>query len=270
MNINSSYGNSQSLVGGEESYIPVNPNKDGVTQSEFFYISSLLQSLYTADIYEKGGVAFGMNADWYDETINAYASREPGLWSVHINGGMARAQGMNKDSLAFIICHEIGHHLAGGPQTFKFDGWPSAEGQADYWATSKCLKRYYHFLQNQEFSVDPAVPERALKDCAAVYNTSLEYRICLRTMNAVVSFGHFINSLPDTKQFVNILTPDDRQVKGTNMNDYPRAQCRIDTLYSGALCYLDASLKTSDDDPKVGHCNDQKKPGARPRCWYKP
>lgn len=264
------FGHTSSYRSGEESYIPINHNKNGITETEFYNTASILHGLYTDAIYEKGEVGFSMNADWYDETINAFAVREPGLWSVFINGGMARAAGMNKDGLAFILCHEIGHHLGGAPRTFKYDGWPSSEGQADYWAGSKCLKKYYQFLKDEPFEMDSHVPEKAIKECGVVYNNSLDYRVCLRTMNAIVGFAKFINSLPDTKQFVSILTPETKEVRGTNTNDYPRAQCRIDTIYSGALCNLDASLKTSDDDQRIGNCNDQKKPGARPRCWYRP
>lgn len=251
-------------------YIEARPAKDYITEAEFGSVISLLHHLYDPIFLKVASTKLNMHADWLDDTVNAYATRELKIWSVHVSGGIARAEGMNQDSLAFIVCHEIGHHLGGAPLSHRFSGWPTAEGQADYWATSKCLKKYYHFLKDETFFIDSEIPTQALKDCSTVYPSSVDYRICVRTMNSIAAFARFLNALPDTKQFVSILTPDKRQVRGTNHNDYPRPQCRIDTVYSGALCYLDADLQTSAADQRVGHCNDYNKLGARPRCWFKP
>ena len=47
-----------------------------------------------------------------------------------------------------MICHEVGHHLGGAPfmpkyyeDYYLFRG--SSEGQADYYATSNCLKKWF-------------------------------------------------------------------------------------------------------------------------------
>ncbi len=241
-----------------------------VTENDFNFVTKTLYKIYAPKISEKSGLKFILNANWKDDTVNAFATREVDSWSVHIAGGIARGKGMTKDSLALVICHEIGHHLAGAPRTFLYEGWPSAEGQADYWATSKCLKNYYQEIFGEEFIIDQTVPEKVVLDCNSIYKTPSTLKICLRSMMASLSFSQFLNSLPGVKTPISLETPDTRQVKGTNTNDYPRPQCRFDTLYQGALCDIDANVLTSDDDEDVGHCTNQNKPGTRPRCWYKP
>ena len=116
---------------------------NAVTEHQFNTVIKLLYNIYAPVIEDLHGVRLVMNADWRDATVNAYATREIETWTVHVAGGIARAQGMTQDSLALIVCHEIGHHLGGAPRTFLYEGWPSAEGQADYWASSKCMKKYF-------------------------------------------------------------------------------------------------------------------------------
>ncbi len=241
-----------------------------VTEHDFNTVTKILHKIYAPVVLEKAQVPLIMNATWGDDTVNAYATREVESWTVHVAGGIARAKGMTKDSLALIVCHEIGHHLGGAPRTFLYEGWPSAEGQADYWATSKCLKNYYAELKNEELSINENIPDKVIKDCSNVYKNVTELKVCIRTMLASISFAHFLNNLPDAKVTVSIDATDARQVKGTNTNDYPRAQCRIDTLYQGALCSIGSNVATSETDAKIGHCNDVNRPGTRPRCWYKP
>lgn len=250
-------------------YYPVGPAKDYITESEFNEVIYYLQQLYAPEALQKGNATLEINGFWNDDTFNAYAIREDKKWNVSVFGGFARAEGMNKDAFALFVCHEIGHHLGGAPLTYKFNGWPSSEGQADYWATSKCLKKYYTFFSSQEFVLDEEIPKKAIEDCGDVYYSSNEYRVCLRTMNAVKAFERVLNNLPNSKSSVSILTPDKKQVKGTNNNDYPRPQCRLDTVYNGALCYIEYNILTTDREPRTGNCNELNKPGARPLCWYK-
>lgn len=243
---------------------------EAVTEHQFNVVTQTLFKLYAPKIKEKGNVDLVMNADWKDPGVNAFATREETTWTVHVAGGIARAKGMTKDSLALIVCHELGHHLGGAPRTFLYEGWPSAEGQADYWASSKCLKNYYNELKNEDVTLDSNVPEKIVNQCTISYKNYVDKIICVRTMMASLDFAHFLNLLPDAKNPVSLDGTDTRQVKGTNTNDYPRPQCRFDTLYQGALCDIAYDVATSETDAKIGHCNDTTKPGTRPRCWYKP
>jgi len=246
---------------------------DTVSEHDFNLITKVLHRLYAPDIEEKSGLKFVMIADWLDGTVNAYATRSVDAWNVHINGGIARAKGMTDDGFALIVCHEIGHHLGGAPRTKLFEGWPSAEGQADYFATSKCLKRYYAELGlgEEDLSLNnSSIPQKVLVDCNSVYKNLSDLKVCVRSQMAALDFAHFLNSLPDVRTPVMLEVVDAKVVKGTNVNAYPRPQCRFDTLYQGSLCAIHSDVATSDTDAKIGHCNDESKPGTRPRCWYKP
>lgn len=243
---------------------------EGVTEHDFNVVTTTLFKLYAPVVKEKSNVELVMNADWKDATVNAFASREVGTWTIHVAGGIARAKGMTKDALALIVCHEIGHQLGGAPRTFLYDGWPSAEGQADYWASSKCLKKYYYELRNEEVRLDTSIPEKLINQCSVVYKTYTDIKICARTMMASVDFAQFLNELPDVRIPIDLEGFDTREVKGTNTNNYPRPQCRFDTLSQGALCDIAFDIATSETDAKIGHCNEITRPGTRPRCWYKP
>ena len=247
-------------------------NFDTVSEQNFFEIIQRLHKIYSPDIEKKSGLKFLMIADWKSTTVNIYANRLVDAWIVSVNGGFARTYGMTDDSFALAVCHEIGHHLGGAPRTFLHARWPAAEGQADYFATSKCLKRYYADLESEEAYVinKYSVPNKILEDCRGIYKNQEDFKICVRSQMATIDFAQFLNSFPDVRTLATFEAKDPKVVKGTNTNDYPKDQCRIDTLYQGSLCDIHSSVATSDSDAKLGHCNDESKPGTRPRCWYKP
>jgi len=239
-----------------------------VTEQDFFDIASRLEKLYIPFIKNNYQVDFVIEKDWKDNTVNSYATREIDTFKVHILGGIARASGMTRDSLALVICHEIGHHLGGAPKTFLYDRWPSAEGQADYFATSKCLKKYYQEYSFEEVPIDRNIPEKVMADCRARNTNGKEEKICIKVALASLAFADFLNNMPNNKIKVDLLTPDTREVKGTNTNDYPRPQCRFDTLYAGTMCNAHPDSLFSNTDPNIGACTTT--PGSRPLCWYKP
>ena len=244
---------------------------DTLSEHDFNVVTSTLYKIYAPVIEAVSGLKFNMVADWQDGTVNAYATRTVDAWNVHINGGIARAKGMTMEGLAVIVCHEIGHHLGGAPRTFLYYGWPSAEGQADYFATSKCLKKYFAQLSVEEhFAIDQSIPEKVILDCNSVYKSLADLKICVRSQMAALDFAHFLNSLPDVRNPILLTATDPKVVKGTITNEYPKPQCRFDTLYQGSLCGVHSDVATSETDAKIGHCNDESKPGTRPRCWYKP
>ncbi len=267
-----SFGSAIVPVNGPRNTYAELKNFNTVTEQDFLFITRLLYKIYAPDIEAKSGLKFLMLADWQEDTVNAQAYRRPEGWGILINGGFARAHPITDDSFALIICHEIGHHLGGAPRTFEYDRWPSAEGQADYFATSKCLKRYYAELELYEsYEIDSTnIPKKVLSDCSDVYKKFSDFKICVRSQIASLDYAQFLNTLPDTNSLVALGLKDARVVKGTNTNHYPRAQCRFDTLYQGSLCAIDSNVASSDTDAKIGYCNDESKPGARPRCWYKP
>jgi hypothetical protein len=70
---------------------------------------------------------------------------------------------------------------------------------------------------------------------------------------------------------VDYKTPDNNVVMRT-YDGHPRAQCRLDTYFQGALCDKASNLDFSNTDPAVGACikRDGYTQGLRSLCWYKP
>lgn len=244
-----------------------------VSEKDFFEVIKTLERSYTSFAKNNYQATLIFEKNWLNETINAQATIDPTnpkIWKVQVSGGMARAYGMTKDAFALVLCHELGHYMGGAPNSYLYGGWPSAEGQADYWATSKCLKKYFYELQPLTFHENSFVPIKATDDCLSVYRNPLEQKICIRSMMASLEFANFLNILAHPKVAVQFEAPDTRVVKGTNFNDYPRPQCRFDTLYQGALCPISFTQVTSDTHSSISSCTSYDIPGARPRCWFFP
>jgi hypothetical protein len=244
-----------------------------ISEKDFVQIINTLEVSYTDIVKINYQATLVFEKNWVNETVNATAYRDqldPKIWRIQVPGGMARANGMTKDAFALVLCHELGHHLGGAPHSFLYGGWPSAEGQADYWATSKCLKKYFYEVGSEPFHFNNSVPPKVLADCSSVYHQELEQNICVRSMMASIEFGQFLNALAIPKTVVHFDASDTRVVKGTNTNDYPRAQCRFDTLYQGALCPISFTQMTSDLDTNIASCTSYETFGARPLCWFSP
>src|SRR4051812_44237815 len=56
-----------------------------------------------------------VNYLWNNSTVNAFATREGNIWILNMFGGMARRKEMTPDGFTLVVCHELGHHLAGYP-----------------------------------------------------------------------------------------------------------------------------------------------------------
>jgi hypothetical protein len=183
-------------------------------------------------------------------------------------GGLARHPMMTVDGFMMVVCHELGHHIGGAPK-IRAD-WASNEGQADYFASTKCLRRVMEKDNNEEvvarLTVEPTVKAR----CEAIYKSSSEVAICKRIGVAAKVLGKVLSDL-GREGAVDYTTPDKSVVMRTNDN-HPKAQCRLDTYYQGALCDKASTLDFSDSDPAVGACikRDGYTEGVRSTCWYKP
>jgi hypothetical protein len=79
---------------------------------------------------------------WESTTINSQAWRLGSERYVRVYGGLVRHPKMTKPGLALMLAHETGHHL-GGPAYDPDMPWISWQGQADYWAASKGMKKVF-------------------------------------------------------------------------------------------------------------------------------
>jgi len=205
-------------------------------------------------------------------SVNAYAMREGSVWIIRFQGGLITHPKFNADVYVTVLCHELGHHLGGAPyKTPKHPKryWTSAEGQADYFASNVCLKRFLANKTNENIQMQ--FSDVIQTECRRNYSRSQDYFLCLQNAKIAVSTGDFLYHLGQTRRGKryrrpNIATPEKKQASVINL-EHAKPQCRLDTLFQGALCNIDnfypfnIYMNCPDDiaSPLAG---------ARPGCWY--
>jgi hypothetical protein len=150
---------------------------NNMTQEEFNQVIDSVENTYAPIVRELGGTLF-VDRRWSNPTVNAYATRTgPGgkTWKVAMFGGLARHSTITKDAFAAVVCHEIGHLMGGMPRYAQNRNHMSTEGQADYFAMNKCLKRTW---TNDTFTTDAP---KYVQDQCKTHKTEKAYKICLRS-----------------------------------------------------------------------------------------
>lgn len=237
----------------------------GITQDEYAEILYKVKNYYDPIVSAQGG-ELNMVDQWRNDGVNGYATRNGNRWNVEILGGYARHKLSSKEAVAFLTCHEMGHHLGGTPRLGPWLGWASAEGQSDYFASLKCVRHIYRDDDNEAAVAALDVPEFLRAKCEQQFANRLDQFLCIRgAMGGYLMTkiwenggGHF--------QFD---TPSPHKVTYTTTG-HPESQCRIDTYLQGSLCEIPAHVDVSNSDPLVGTCNKSTghKVGFRPACWY--
>lgn len=166
--------------------------------------------------------------DWSNRWILGGSRLEGRNFHVYFAGGMARMPGMGRLGMAFVLCHELGHLLAGEPKQLPASEseWASVEGQADDWAVRVCLPRW--FREAPRLFLSEAPVEGAQAVCM---DGGQEY--CALRMSAVAEFlwsyeTMMKHSLPRFD------TPERSEVESTNPY-YPSVQCRLDNAVAASL-----------------------------------
>lgn len=248
----------------------------GISETQFNKVIDRVGALYTQTVAELGGnLQFERN--WTDGTVNAYAHRDEQtgkIWYVSMFGGLARHPQMTEDGFAVVVCHELGHHLGGFPKKKDSMGnirWASNEGQADYFSTLKCLRKYFAGMDNQSVVSKLNVPALVTETCKKSFANAEEIAICQRSSMAGLNLGNFFKVLMGTKADVNFATPD-KAVVSVTFDNHPAAQCRLDTYFQGSVCDKSVREDVSDTDGNQGTCTQRNgdKLGLRPLCWFQP
>ncbi|OGS45105.1 MAG: hypothetical protein A3J79_02340, partial [Elusimicrobia bacterium RIFOXYB2_FULL_62_6] len=209
-----------------------------------------------------------INRLWEDSTVNASTQRIGNRYILNMYGGLARHDAITQDGFALVVCHELGHQVGGAPK-YAYQ-WASNEGQADYYASLKCMRKVFSSASTKDFSRMAASDPVAEQACAAAHKSAAQRALCVRNAMAGLSvtglFASFGNG-PAPK----LDTPDPKVVASTQ-DKHPASQCRLDTYFQGSLCPVSASKDVSDDDAALGTCTASQghSVGLRPRCWYKP
>ena len=234
---------------------------NGMTQNDFNKIIESVE-IYYAPIVKSFGAKLVINRKWSDTTVNAQAYQKGTTWYVDMFGGLARRPEITFDGFAMVLCHEIGHHLAGYPFV---EDWAANEGQSDYFAMHSCAKTIWTTTEEVD-TVDPVVDPVAKKICDQYAPDDLN--LCYREMNAGYSLASLLGALNGMQVAFN--TPDKTKVKKT-ASTHPNAQCRLDTYVAGTICNIawDNSIIPQTESESSNYlCTDAVK--ARPRCWFKP
>ena len=246
---------------------------EGLTEEQFNSVIDKVEAIYAPIVSSEGG-NLKVARNWTDGTVNAYASRSGTTWNVAMFGGLARHSTITEDGFALVICHEIGHHIGGAPKKVSYwsNSWASNEGQSDYWANLKCLRRVFkddNSLRKVRAMND--IPAELENKCKAVFETAAERAVCIRGGMAGLSVSKLFQALRNAEVEPKFETPDAKIVTRTDDN-HPAYQCRLDTYFQGSLCQAHYTDDVEQDHEVTGTCHGAigSRIGTRPLCWFKP
>jgi hypothetical protein len=242
-------------------------------EETFNLIVKRIEDLYSPTV-KSLGADLTINKLWNDPTRNANAEKLDKKWVVNVYGGMFRHKDMTEDGFALVVCHEVGHLLGGAPflnnQVFDL----SVEGQADYWGSAICLKKYFNEFPEDNIHLKPSI---AKTKCDSEFvNDEHEKNNCYRGVLAGFSLATFLAHNDGTKEIDTNESASGIKLKYT-YQDHPEAQCRMDTYLAGTLCTVpdttDAFEEKLLQDKLVTDLlcqNDQtgQFEDKRPTCWY--
>ncbi len=201
--------------------------------------------------------------NWESDRVNAHATRDDqGDMLLSVDGGMLKHPLMGPDAFMAILCHELGHHLGGAPRQFRGNtqmrSWSSAEGQADYYAASKCLPA----LWEDQTSNEQSSPEwdKALGLCQGD-------KLCARVSMAGLAVARIFASLRDGYTLPALEGRTSFPALST-VYGHSTPQCRLETFMAGSLCMDRKDSAFDPQDPFSGTCSEGV--GARPTCWFMP
>ncbi len=254
--------------------ISVNQKRDGgLTEEQFNAVIDKVEATYDSIVSSEGG-KLKVARNWEDGTVNAYASRSGTTWNVAMFGGLARHETITEDGFALVVCHELGHHIGGAPKKVSYysNSWASNEGQADYFANLKCLRRVFNNESNMRVvRAMKDIPDELVGKCKAVWERADDRALCIRGGMAGMSVSKLFQALRNSTVEPKFETPDAKVVTRTDDN-HPAYQCRLDTYFQGSLCNIPFNDDVEQDNEVTGTCHGAigSRIGTRPLCWFKP
>ena len=248
-----------------------------VSKSDFNRVIDRAEKYYGPIIDHKHWGDLIINRYWQGSTVNATAQRDEDDWIVNMYGGLARRPEITLDSFTLVLCHELGHHLAGFPFV---SSWAANEGQSDYFAAHSCARMFWKEEKQDNASYRNSAHPAAKAKCDYSYPTIEEQNLCYRISAAGQSLANLV-ALISNNQSPSYDTPDTKIIHRTT-NYHPEAQCRLDTYLAAALC------PTTFDDMKIPGLYRNRKEAEieaiqnscsqfnlehiysmKPKCWYK-
>jgi hypothetical protein len=250
-----------------------------ITEAVFNERISQLQTTFAPIVKGHGG-RFSLKAKWKNDRLVARATQMFGSWKVEFSGGLARRPELSPDGMTLIVCHEIGHHLAG----FPYDGsWAAAEGEADYFSTHVCAKKMWGQETQKNAEARASVKPFAKLKCDSIYSSTPDQDLCYRTSVASESVIQTMASLLN-RPMPQFDSPDSEVVTKTLLS-HPGVQCRMDTLFQGGNCSAQFNEQTipgkkvsggktsveAEQEASANSCTQTAgySEGLRPSCWFK-
>lgn len=246
--------------------LTVQGTASGVTELEYNSVLDQVEKAYAPVVAAKKAT-LSIDRAWSNDEVNAYAWRSGSTWMVQMLGGIARHPLMNADGFAAVTCHEVGHHLGGAP---RYPQGLAADGQSDYFATLKCLRKVWENDDNSAIVAKMTVAPVVQSSCEKSFSDRASIAICIRSSYAGLSAASTLAKLSRLPA-PTFETPDLSKVLYTNVR-HPKAQCRLDTYFAGSICPTAWADELNDFDATAGNCAMEKGAtvGYRPLCWYKP
>lgn len=194
-------------------------------------------------------------------SINAYATIDnDDIPTVVIPKKLFSHPLIDIDGISLLICHEIGHFYGGAPKQYrgnsKKKSWSSAEGQADFYSTSICLKKLLP-QNNPKFDIDkyPNIKIELSQIC--------QNQNCFRIGLASYKISKIYAEIKFWNRELSVLKKDSSKVFQI-LRGHPNPQCRLDTLIAGLLCQEIRDLSQSEE--LFLTCTEEQY--KQPSCWF--
>ena len=191
---------------------PIPPIHSNPNASRYQDIDSIIKNTYQP-VFSRKGLSLSIRMVGADigNGVKGAATRKEGNTIAIVIDDKLQHQ-VSKAGYALILCHEVGHYVAGEPYR---SGGISAEGQADYWAMRACLGRIINQIEANSGGVGQQL-------CRG-------NQVCAKMANAGEEVGQWLNMIIGSHQRVSILNEDRNTVYRTNVM-YPSVQCRLQTF----------------------------------------
>jgi hypothetical protein len=241
-----------------------------VDKNDYLRITNTLHSIYSDKIADQGGHLKFILSETAG-VANAYAAKKSeGNWEITVISSFLSLSHQTVPTLGMILCHEIGHFLGGKPyvvgkqMTAAVRAWApkkmSVEGQADYFATSECIKNLAKKIPDLFINNKGLLNLPSAQECQRSYTSEKEIKLCNEILSAshqtILVYQQILDQLNTPSSFFEKIenAPSDRTLD--IVGEYPELDCRYETFIKGALC---SSLN-------VNECDDLK--WGRPSCWF--
>jgi len=234
-----------------------------ISKDAFDQVLDLVEDAYSQDFLAQNQ-RLRVDRYWESEHEKASAWKEEDIKgetsSIRLDGGIARHIEITKDAFLLIVCHEVGHHIAGAPRIWKF----SVEGQADYFGASECMRRLLPLVSEDDQVPYTPAAKIVRSKCARVFADQDERALCIRIAWAGEALSRFF---ADHKKVPspNFEIRDQTIVVGV-MSGPASPQCRLDTYLAAALCDQASNVDAAPGQQWL--CQGADNPAARPACWF--